>query len=55
MLYTIQIQDEPIEIEANDNTNALIALSHFIRHYPTKNITLTYNGGSHASPTSPKP
>lgn len=49
MLYKIQIEGDSPEIEANDKTNALIALGHFIKQYPDKKITLTYNGHKHVS------
>ena len=52
MLYSIQIEDEPLEIEASDKTNAMIALAHYILQYPTKKITLTYHGDTYAAKTA---
>jgi hypothetical protein len=53
MKYTIKIGDS-FEVEACDQTSALISLKHYIKIHPDKKITLIYNGDKNANPTASK-
>lgn len=50
MKYKISIKDEIEEMQAVDQTNALIG---FIHHHPDKTITLTYNGCTNDTTAKP--